>query len=795
MLVRGQIYGSIMKTSYKKYFDLQGIVNNIKLYLPSFDEKKFLQAFEFADKAHEGQLRKDNKTPYIVHPVQVVEILIGLHADEETLISALMHDVPEDTEYTIDYVKKLFGERIAFLVDGVTKLSKVQYRDNMPERQIESLKKLFLHSSQDLRGILIKLADRLHNMKTLKNIKREDKRLRIARETLEVYVPIANLLGLQEMKNQLEDLCFHYLFPTEYQQILAKRKKGEKIRSIASSSFISEIKKQCEKNKIHINIYERQKNLYSIYKKLCSIGKTITDIDNRICVRIVVPNVDDCYRVIGIVHGKYLPKTDRFRDYIANPKANSYKSLHTSVFGHGGLLTEVQIRTEQMHIDSEFGIAASFFSDEKKIGVDSKKFNWLQKVLDINKAEKDSDAFMESLKLDIFQDRIFVFTPKGEPIDLPKGASVLDFAYAIHSDLGNHSDKANINGKTYPISTTLKNGDVVNIISSSKSSPDLSWLSFVKTSAARNKILAYLKKVSTDKKMREGSKILQREFDIAGLGLYEHMNFRRINKCLNTELDRNFLDMSDILKAIGSGELKATDVIRSLQENYKHLSRFSTKADKNCGNGIKVSIKIVAKNRFGLLRDIAEILYEHALDMYALKGWASKYEADAYFTADLLVEDHETASRIFNKLEQMEDVLYVYRTSRPALLFIATGSTITTLLWIFNPFIIRLFTNSNFSTNHKYLTNFLVYGGLFCLMAAIVYLADILKEYFPVVRSKKLIWMVSLLIPVFASATLAIELIYFELHLSLTVIFLEILLIYIYLIVNLMSGKKTIGRT
>src|SRR3989338_6605909 len=308
--------------SYNKYFKLRDILKSIKDYLPGFNEEKFLNAFKFAEKAHAGQFRKDNTTPYIAHPVEIVKILVLLHADEDTLVSALLHDVPEDTKYTIEDVRKFFGEKVAFLVDGITKLSAVYYENDMSKRQVGTLKKLFLHSVKDLRVILIKLADRLHNMQTLGNIDESEKRLRISRETLEIYVPIANLLGIQDIKSQLEDLCFKYLFADEYARLNRRQNASSERRKKLTDEFIRTISKECSKNRIKPEFLQKEKALYSIFKKLSSLGKSIDEAEGRIALKIIVKTVPQCYQVLVIIHSKFLPMNDRFRDYIANPKMN-----------------------------------------------------------------------------------------------------------------------------------------------------------------------------------------------------------------------------------------------------------------------------------------------------------------------------------------------------------------------------------------------------------------------------------------------------------------------------------------
>lgn len=788
----------MVSVNYKKYFDIDAILNDIKEYLPNFDRKRFLDAFSFAEKAHRGQMRKDEVTPYIVHPVNTVKILVTLHADEDTLISALLHDVPEDTKYEIHNIKDLFGTKIAFLVDGITKLSKVQYKHNMPERQIESLKKLLLHTAEDLRVVIIKLADRLHNMQTLQNIKKPEKRLRIASETLEIYVPIANLLGIRELKSQLEDLCFKYLFPTEYKELCENLEASKKKRENISNKFIEVINKGLRENKIKGKISIRHKNLYSIYKKLCSLGKTIGDVDDRIGVVIIAEKAPECYQVLGIVHSKFVPKTDRFKDYISNPKTNDYQSLHSTVFGVDGVLTEVQIRTEKMNIEAEYGIAANFFyrSEGKDLlSSDLKRSAWVKQILEMEKTDKSSDDFIEDLKLDIFQDRIFVFTPKGEPIDLPKGATVIDFAYAIHTDIGRHASKADINGQLRPITTTLNTRDVVSVKTSKGVAPELSWLSFAKTSLAKNKILSYLKRISVEKKIMGGHKILQKEFDIYGLGICQNVNFKKLKIRLKEMLDKNFKNISELFIAICEGDVKAINVVRALEKDYKHARRYTGKmTDKDFKKGIRVYMKVVANNRFGLLRDISEVLYKHAINMYSLKGWASKFEKTAYFTSQILVEDLETVSHIFDELEQIEDVRSVYRISRKGLYLFSVGVTFIGIAWIFHPLILRFLGESEFQESNPIISGFVLYAGLFSLIFMVLYLTSVVKKYFPIVRNAARLWFIAFTIPIIAIIALAIELLIFDLTLSWLAIFLEVTLIYGYIGLSYLNFKKTTRR-
>lgn len=780
---------SMADVSYEKFFDINEILKSIKSYLPNLNEKKFLEAFYFAEKAHRGQMRKDDTTPYIAHPVEVVKILTFLHADEDTLISALLHDVPEDTEHDLDEIKELFGERITFLVDGITKLSKVQYKNDMPVREVGSLKKLFLHSGKDLRVILIKLADRLHNMRTLGNVKEANKRTRISRETLEIYVPIANLLGLQCLKSELEDLCFKNLFPDEYEKLFNKRKEQEPRRLKSASDFMSEIQNECKNNGIEAKLSKKKKSLYSIYKKLIAMRKSVDAIDERISIKAVVGSTSDCYKILGIIHGKFVPINDRFSDYIANPKINGYKSLHTSVFGVDGVLTEVQIRTDQMDFEAENGIAACLFTDEAAES-GQKHSKWVNKILEIEKNQNDNEEFMENIKLDVLQDRIFVFTPKGSAIDLPKGATVLDFAYALHSNIGNHALKADIKGKSVPITYVLNTGEVVQVITSKNVHPELSWTSLVITNLAKKRIMEHFRRIGKDRKITEGHKILQKEFDISGLGLFENLNFKRLRNKLEQKFKKNFENSEDLLSGIAEGGIRARDVVKVARE-----SEFFKKIKKSPGGEIKIDLKILAKNRFGLLRDIAEVMYKNVLDMYTLKGWASREEEDAYFTTEILVPNLETVSHIFDELKQVEGVISVYRISSKGTFLFYLVSFITAVIWIAHPFILQMISISEVREEHVFITDLIIYFGLSVLIFTVLYLTNIVQKYFPLVRQKKLIWIVSFSIPALATLVLFFELFYFQLELSWLVILIEIALIYGYLLMSYINFRKITLQT
>ncbi len=767
-------------TSYKQFFDINEIVDVILAYLPGFDKEHFIKAFNFAEEAHRGQMRKDGRTPYIAHPVEVVRILAGMHADEDTLISALLHDVPEDTEKTIKDVKNNFGEKIAFLVEGVTKLSDVHYQSNMPERQIESLKKLLIHSIEDIRVILIKLSDRLHNMRTLDNIPQIEKRLRIAKETLEIYVQIANLLGLRDLKSQLEDLCFKYIHKVDYETITKKLLEGEKNSKAQLGKFITDAKNLFKNAGLKVSIMSRHKNLYSTYKKIHHLGKSIEDFEHRIGIKILVDTKEQCYQALGILHLNFVPKTDRFKDYIANPKSNSYQSLHTTVFGSAGVLTEIQIRTPEMDLQAEYGVASVFFTGKDgKDNANKFKFSsWIEKISELNKGKSTRD-FIDNLKLDVFQDRIFVFTPKGMAIDLPKGACVLDLAYAIHSDIGNHAERAEVNGNSKPINAILKNRDVVKIETSKNVTPQLSWLSFVKTNLAKNNILAFQKKISKEKKLSYGHEILQKEFDIAGLGLCEDMNSKKLRQTVEKQTGQKFKSTYELFIAIGEGSINANDVVQGIGKVYKHAKNFRQEEDDgNIRDKIRISLKIVAKNRFGLLRDIAEVLYRNVLDMNSLKGWASKYQADAYFTTEILVDDLKSISKIFNELENIDGVLYVYRMSRRGTIILYSMTTLSAIVWLSHGAILKWFSSV---IQDRYLLDLLTYSFVIVMIALVISTTEAINKYFPTIRNKKLLWLFRFSVPLIALLVLAIDLIYFKLNLSWTIIIIELGFIYAYL--------------
>ncbi len=602
---------------------IEEVIKAAKIYLPNLNERRLYRAYEFAARAHEGQIRKEG-SPYIVHPVSAAYILTGLRVDEDTLIGALLHDVPEDTTYTLEDIEKNFGKKIAFLVEGITKLSKVHYRHNMEERQIESLKKMFIHSAQDIRIILIKLADRLHNMSTIGAIPKPEKRTRIAKETLEIYVPIANLLGIWELKGQLEDLCFKTLLPEEFEHIEELAKESALSHSDIVKRSISQVKRMLAANHLYdFEIEGRKKTLYSIYRKMVNKGRSFHEIYDLIGIRVIVDDIGECYQVLGVLHQNYTPKLGRLKDYIAIPKSNGYQSIHTTIFGVDGALSEFQIRTKEMHLESEYGVAAHYFYTNEKDKKKSfkkmqKKAGWVKKILEVQRNAQNSH-YLDDLKLDIFQDRIFVFTPKGDVIDLPKDANIIDMAFHVHSDLGRRAAGALLNGTKESLNTTLKTGDVVEIITSEESQAKIEWLYSVHANLSKHRIKEFLKTLSTEKSIESGWRILDSRIKVYG---YKGVNFlseEQKNKLIEKFLQKNW-DL--LLCNLGNGNINVNDAIAELfskseligeEINTDYMKAYVEGSDRVHVSIAppkihKVHLKIETINRVGMLRDISDVI-------------------------------------------------------------------------------------------------------------------------------------------------------------------------------------------
>ena len=470
-------------------------IKTVQMHHPKADADMIRLAYDFADTAHKGQKRASGE-PYITHPLACAQTLAEMKMPPAIVIAGLLHDVPEDTIVTLKEIEKNFGADIASLVRGITKLGKIKYRG--AERYVENLRKMFMAMANDVRVIFIKFADRLHNLETLGSLQPE-KRLRIALESLEIYAPIANRLGMFEMKGRLEDAAFRYVYPEEYTWTIStvKEKLAERERYIKKAAKVleSHLRKSGVK---FIDIYSRAKRIFSLYQKLQRHERDIGKVYDLTALRVIVRDVADCYAVLGVVHGIWKPLKGRIKDYIAQPKPNGYQSLHTTVFAEEGKIIEVQIRTERMQEEAEYGIAAHWGYDEQRAGRDEPKLKWVKELAKIQKELQDKQQFLESLdalKIDVFQNRIFVFTPKGDVIDLPELATPIDFAYAIHSDIGDKCTGARVNDALVALNTPLLSGDVVEIIiDKNRKAPSPDWLNFTKTHNARSKVRNTLKK-------------------------------------------------------------------------------------------------------------------------------------------------------------------------------------------------------------------------------------------------------------------------------------------------------------
>jgi GTP pyrophosphokinase len=457
---------------------------------PTSDPEILRLAYDFAAEAHRGQFRKSGE-PYIIHPLYVAYLLAEMKADLATITAGILHDVPEDTERTLEDLKKEFGTEVANLVKGITKLGKIKYRGL--ERYRENLKKMFLAMAMDVRVIFIKFCDRLHNMRTLDYLP-EEKQQRIAKETLEIYAPIAGILGIWRLKWQLEDLCFKYLYPEEYHKLEYEYEVEQKAER---NDFFNTIKKNItpilKDQKIQNEIEVRFKHLYSIYQKMKSKDRRFDEIYDVFALRVIVPAIDDCYKALGIIHTLWRPKPNRFKDYIAVPKPNGYRSLHTTIFGPEGKAVEFQIRTQEMHEESLYGLAAHWYYKAKNQG--GMQPHWVKEIIDIQKEISDTNELIKNIKLDIFNDRIFVFSPKGDVFELSEQSTPIDFAYAVHTNIGNQATGAIVNDRLSKLDQELKNGDLVEIITEKgRQYPNRDWLKFAKTKRARDRIRQFAKK-------------------------------------------------------------------------------------------------------------------------------------------------------------------------------------------------------------------------------------------------------------------------------------------------------------
>ena len=563
--------------------------------IPGPISTRLRKAYVFSAKVHQGQMRLSGE-PYLTHPMEVADLLVQLKMDVPTIVTGLLHDTVEDTLTTVEEVRALFGDEIADLVEGVTKISKISFRTS-EERQAENFRKMLLAMARDIRVIMVKLADRLHNMRTL-DFQPAERQHKIAQETLEIFAPLANRLGISWLKSELEDLSFRYLESEVYNDLGEKVVKKKRERETYIEDVKQQIAAKLAEHDIAGKISGRYKHLYSIYTKMQRQGIDFEQVYDVVAFRILVDNIRDCYAVLGIIHAAWKPVPGRFKDYIAMPKANMYQSLHTTVIGPFGERMEVQIRTAEMHRIAEEGIAAHWKYKEKGASVvassEDKRFSWLRQMLEWQKELKDNREFLDSVKIDLFPEEVYVFTPDGDVKELPRGATPVDFAYSVHTDVGHHCSGARINGRLMPLRTELKNGDVVEVITSPHQNPGKDWLKFVKTPRARNKIRQWVKTQQHEKSLELGRSIFEKELRKHGLSLNRALASPELAATVE---ELGFQQVDDLLAAIGYGKLTVGQALGRLipQEKQKpepakpgRLTRVLEKIRKKPSSAIKI---------------------------------------------------------------------------------------------------------------------------------------------------------------------------------------------------------------
>jgi guanosine-3',5'-bis(diphosphate) 3'-pyrophosphohydrolase len=537
---------------------LNDITDKVQSYLPEADLEVISKAYVFSAKVHQGQTRLSGE-PYLTHPLEVAYILGELTMDVPSVATGLLHDTVEDTLTTIKEIEEIFGSEISYLVDGVTKISRMSF-SNTEERQAENFRKMIIAMAKDIRVLLVKLSDRLHNMRTIQYLPPE-RREAVAQETIDIYAPLANRLGIGWIKTELEDLAFRTLRPDLYEEISNRLESKRKEIDKYSKEVLSIIERELEKNKIEAKLQGRVKHLYGIYSKMRDQEIGFDEVYDKIAFRIIVDSLKDCYGTLGIIHSLWKPVPGRFKDFIAMPKPNMYQSLHTTVIGPYGERIEVQIRTEQMHKIAEKGIAAHWRYKEGKEGVrkqDARGYDWLQRLIEWQQDLKDPSEFLKTVKVDLFPEEVYVFTPKGDVKAFPRGATPIDFAYGIHTDVGNTCVGAKVNGKLVPIRYQLVNGDVVEILTSSKQKPSKDWLRMVVTSKAKQKIKHWLINEQKERSVTFGKEILDKEFRKFGLSFQKHMHSQTMKAAVESLKTKDF---DDLVSKVANGRISAQQVI------------------------------------------------------------------------------------------------------------------------------------------------------------------------------------------------------------------------------------------
>ncbi|MBU0981919.1 RelA/SpoT family protein [Patescibacteria group bacterium] len=756
----------------------------IKKELPDVNLDRVRRAYFLTKEAHEGQYRMSGE-PYISHPIETVKILVCLKVDEDTIIAGMLHDVPEDTKIKISDVEKAFGKHVAKLVDAVTKLSKVHYKYSMDERQVQSLQKMVLETAEDVRVILVKLADRLHNIQTLQYL-RPEKQQRIAKETMEIFAPLANLFGIYQLRRQLEDGCFMYLQPEEYARIEAFVHDHDKKRSHFVNSTIEALQEVFDREGLKVELEGRPKHFYSIYQKMVRDQKVLQDIYDYFAIRVITEKEEDCYKVLGLVHQVYKPKPGRIKDYIALPKPNGYQSLHTTVIGLRGKLTEIQIRTNKMHEQAELGAAAHLFYKNGNT-------TFTEQSLSILKTFTEPGMFFKTLQEDILQDRISVFSPSGEIVNLPEGSVVLDYMFTLGLPTDKKFFRAMVNNKIYSITGQLNGGDTVEIIYGNKDreGPERWWLEHVKTATAQEKIRDFYKQKSLSTKVNLGQQLFQKELDHEDRGMIYNLPNEKLDLVTEKFEAKNF---EQLLAMIGEGSLSAETVYRvmfpklnigTINFIFSFFSRiFAWLSRGEQINKYKIRIVVEANDRTGLLKDLIQPFYDlkvpliksvgQGYDVFQSKYSTShalgmpgnrKYLSRDYF--DFLIERHEQLIALFDRLEKVPGVIKVRRVfRRNQVSFVLLASAIGAF-WVMHPFLVQYLTAADVKHVDLWL-DVLIYFGLLSLLLMMVWLKSMGDKTFPHFEETKIFWPLAYGLTFLAIITMFLEDVVFDLGLQLT---------------------------
>jgi GTP diphosphokinase / guanosine-3',5'-bis(diphosphate) 3'-diphosphatase len=575
---------------------IDDLCKKITTYHPHADVQIVKKAYYFSEKAHEGQFRRSGE-PYIFHPLSVAGILADLRLDIDSIMTGILHDTVEDTTVTLDDIRREFGDTVATLVDGVTKISQMKFKNSV-EKQGENVRKMIVAMGKDIRVVLVKLADRLHNMRTLNHMPYE-KQARIALETLEIYTPLAGRMGINELKIELEDLCFRYYRPDMYYQLNQKVKKTE----VETDRYIDEVRrligKSLEKTTVKYQVYGRSKHLWSIYRKMQARNIEYEQVFDVLAFRVIVNSIPECYEVLGHIHALWKPVPGRFKDFIAMPKANNYRSLHTTVLGPGGDRIEIQIRTEEMHLIAERGIAAHWkYKERGKIADEAiGQSNWMRDLVAWHQTVRNPEEFLDTVKTEMFDTEIYVFTPNGDVKELPDGATPIDFAYAIHTDLGNQCAGARINGKMVPLKHKLKNGDTVEIVTSKTQTPSKDWLKFCITSKAQSKIRVFVKEEQRKRSWLLGKELVEKEFRKFGLAAVRYLKGEDFEKFMK---DGGVHGLDELYIKVGYGKLEARHLVDRLapktakEEAKPHETSFMEKVLKSASQKLKRTKSLIS---------------------------------------------------------------------------------------------------------------------------------------------------------------------------------------------------------